>query len=108
MMGPEEKIQILRQEIERLDDRLVNLLDERARVALEVGKVKKENQIPFYNPRREREVVLRAREKSSGPFPAEALTVVFREVISGCRSLEAEMTVVYLGPAATYTHLACI
>ena len=62
-----------------------------------------------YNPQREEEILRRLElSESRGPFPDGRFLRVFREIISACRSLEAELTVAYLGPPATYTHLACI
>jgi chorismate mutase/prephenate dehydratase len=61
-----------------------------------------------YNPQREEEILNRLESQNPGPFPLRAISPVFREIISACRSLEAELTVAYLGPPATHTHLACI
>lgn len=104
----DERIQALRKEIDLLDQRILALLNERAGKAQEVGRVKSALKIPPYNPQREEEVLRRLEMENPGPFPQRSIAPVFREIISGCRSLEAEMTVVYLGPAATYTHLACL
>lgn len=107
-MGPEEAIKLLRQRIETIDRRILSLLNERAEVAMEVGKVKSEGKIAPYNSKREEEILSSLNSQSSGPFPKGAISPVFREIISACRSLETELTVVYLGPPATHTHLACI
>jgi len=107
-MEAEEKIRLLRQKIDSLDQEILRLLNERAEVALEVGKVKSGSRIVPYNPQREEEILRRLESSSQGSFPGRAIFRVFREVISACRSLEAELTIAYLGPPATYTHLACI
>jgi len=107
-MEAEEKIRLLRQKIDSLDQEILRLLNERAEVALEVGKVKSGSRIVPYNPQREEGILRRLESSSQGSFPGRAISRVFREVISACRSLEAELTVAYLGPPATYTHLACI
>ena len=62
----------------------------------------------FYAPQREEEVLGRLSQRSSGPFPRRAIGPVYREIISACRSLQTELTVAYLGPPATHTHLASI
>ena len=105
-MTAEEKIRDVRQKIERLDEKILQLLNERARIVQEVGRVKAENNMDPYVPQREEQILQRLRLTNSGPFPEHAIPPVFREIISACRSLETELTVVYLGPAGTHTHLA--
>jgi chorismate mutase/prephenate dehydratase len=107
-METESRLKFFRQQIDSLDMQILNLLNERARVTLEVGRLKSDSRIAAYNPQREEEILQRLNSQSSGPFPQRAISPVFREIISACRSLEAELTVVYLGPPATYTHLACL
>ena len=103
-----EKIQSLRKEIEAVDDEILKLLNHRAKIVQEVGKVKSEIKMDYYSPRREEEILERLGAKSSGPFPRWAIQSVFREIISACRALEAELTVVFFGPPATFSHVACI
>jgi chorismate mutase / prephenate dehydratase len=103
-----ETINSLRKKIGAVDDEILRLLNDRARIVQEVGKIKSEAHIDYYSPRREEEILLRLRETSSGPFPGWAIRSVFREIISSCRALEAELKVAYLGPPATFSHLACI
>jgi chorismate mutase / prephenate dehydratase len=103
-----EKIQSLRQKIEAVDDEILRLLNHRAQIVEEVGKVKSEIKMDYYSPRREEEILQRLGTKSSGPFPRWAIPSVFREIISACRALEAELTVAFFGPPATFSHVACI
>lgn len=107
-MENEEKVQTLRQKIDALDREILRLLNERAEIAIRVGEAKKETQGDFYNPQREEEVIRHLSSMNSGPFPCRAISPVFREIISACRSLEVELAVAYLGPEATYTHQACM
>jgi len=107
-MEGNERIATLRQKIDSLDEKILDLLNERAKVAQEMGRVKTENNRIPYDPKREEEILDRLRGINPGPFPPGAVSIVFREIISACRSLEKELTVVYLGPAATHTHLACL
>jgi len=107
-MKPEDRIKSLRQKIDSLDGHILTLLNERAKIALEVGKLKSESRMDPYNPQREGEILNRLESQNPGPFPLRAISPVFREIISACRSLEAELAVAYLGPPATHTHLACI
>jgi len=107
-MADEDRIQSLRQEIDSLDDQILNLLNRRAQVALEVGRIKSELNRDPYHPQREEEILRRLESRNIGPFPQKGLASVFREIISACRSLEMDLTVAYLGPPATHTHQACI
>jgi chorismate mutase/prephenate dehydratase len=104
----EDQLKFLRQKIDSLDEQILHLLNQRAEVALEVGRVKSETRRDPYNPQREEEILKRLASQNSGPFPQKAVSSVFQEIISACRSLEVELTVVYLGPPATHTHLAAI
>lgn len=106
-MEIEERIHSLRQKIETIDGQILRLLNERAEIVLEVGKGKLEGKMDSYDPQREEEILRALILQNDGPFPKQAIGPVFREVISACRSLETEITVAYLGPPATHTHLAC-
>jgi len=108
MMESEEKIKTLRKKIDGLDEKILRLLNERAEAVLRVGKVKKKSEKSYYNPGREKEILQRLGERNPGPFPRRTITAVFREIISACRALEAELTVAYFGPPATFSHMACI
>ena len=100
------KLPELRQAIDALDDELVSLLNERARLVKEVGTLKAQLKQPFYVPERERQILERLQQANSGPFPTEALRPVFSEIISACLSLEHPLRVAFLGPEATFTHMA--
>jgi len=106
-MNTGERIKSLRQRIEILDRQMLHLLNERAEVVMEVGQEKSQGKMDSYDPQREEEIVRSLVLQNNGPFPKQAVAPVFREIISACRSLETEMTVAYLGPPATHTHLAC-
>jgi chorismate mutase / prephenate dehydratase len=96
----------LRNGIDAIDDRLLELLNDRARLVAAVADLKEQLAVPFYVPSREREIVERLSLKNPGPFPTEALRPVLQEIFSACLSLEKTVKVAYLGPEATYTHLA--
>jgi chorismate mutase/prephenate dehydratase len=103
-----EKMASLRREIGRLDDEILRLLNHRAQIVLEVGRVKSALKMDYYSPRREEQILRRLTAESSGPFPQRAVPSVFREIISACRSLESELTVSFFGPPATFSHMASI
>lgn len=104
----EKKLQELRQEIDSLDDRILELLNQRAEVVVAVGKTKDESQGVYYVPSREKAIFERLIAKNDGPFPNEGIRRVFREIISASLSLEQPLKVAFLGPQATYTHVAAM
>ena len=99
-------IEQLRAAIDGIDDRILELLNERARVVIDVGRLKAGTNMAFHVPGRERQIYERLSVRNPGPFPNDALRSVYREVISACLSLESPMKVAFLGPKATFSHLA--
>lgn len=95
----------LRRQIDALDDRILALLNERARLAQAIGQLKRGS---VYRPEREAQVVRRLQAANPGPLPAEAVERLFREIMSACRALEQPLTVAYLGPAGTFSEAAAI
>jgi chorismate mutase/prephenate dehydratase len=104
--APEGPIAALRRRIDALDEELVRVLDDRARVAAEIGRIKQGGGQAYYSPTREREVIARVRALSSGAFPRPALEVIFREVMSASRALLAPTRVAFLGAPGGVAHLA--
>lgn len=94
----------LRRDIDRLDDELVRLLNQRAALAQRVGSLKQG--APAYRPEREAEILRRVSQPSGGPLPGARVAAVFREVISACRALEEPIRVTYLGPEGTFSEQA--
>ena len=104
----EKKLQDLRQQIDGLDDQILDLLNRRAEVVVEVGKTKDGSQGVYYVPSREKAIFERLITHNAGPFPDEGIRRVFREIISASLSLEQPLKVAFLGPQATYTHVAAM
>jgi chorismate mutase/prephenate dehydratase len=100
------KLEILREKIKSKDKEVVRLLNERAQISVQIGKVKGEGGIQVYDPSQEAKVHDYLRELNSGPLPQKALTTIFREIISASRDLQKPMTIAFLGPEATFSHLA--
>jgi chorismate mutase/prephenate dehydratase len=100
------KLEALRRRIDEIDSDILRKLNERARVVLEVGALKRATGAPIYSPEREQQIVERLGGENDGPFPEEGLAPVFREIVSATRSLEGELPVAYFGPEGTFTHLA--
>ncbi|MGH7962830.1 MAG: prephenate dehydratase, partial [Candidatus Binatia bacterium] len=96
----------LREQIDRLDGQILALLNRRARLARRIGQAKRQDGAGVYVPERERQVLARLAKLNQGPLPAEAVRAIYREIISASRALEQPLRIAYLGPEATYTHLA--
>jgi chorismate mutase/prephenate dehydratase len=98
----------LRHNIDAIDDRIMDLLNQRAHHVLDVGRLKAGEKRDFHVPSREREIYERLISHNPGPFPNEGLKSVFREIISASLALEAPMKVAFFGPKATFTHQAAL
>ena len=77
-----------RDEIDRLDEELVRLLNRRSYCALEIGRIKRELNIPIYSPNREAEVIRHVLGLNEGPLDAGAIRRLFERIIDESRSLE--------------------
>lgn len=97
-----------RAEIDRIDERVLELLNERAATVLQVGEAKRAEKAATYVPGRELDLLDRLAEGNPGPLPETAVRSIFREIISASYALERGMRVAYLGPEATYTHQAAL
>ncbi len=107
-MSEKKTLEEIRNTIDGIDDRILELLNQRAQMVIAIGTLKRGEKREFYVPSREREIYERLVNKNSGPFPNEALKSVFREIISASLSLEEQMKVAFLGPKATFTHMAAL
>ncbi len=100
----------IRQLINAIDTKLIELLDERAKLAIEAGRVKREQGRPMYDPERERALLERLEKQveaiDGARFPKASIRPVFREIISACLAVEQPLNVAVLGPAGTFTHMA--
>src|SRR5258706_10696803 len=100
----DDPLQPLRQRIDVIDSEVLKLINERARLAQDVGRIKQAAGTPMYRPEREATVLRRLRAANAGPLADENIDAVFAAVISACRALERPLNVAYLGPAGTVFH----
>ncbi len=101
----------LRGQIDKLDLQILKLINERAGLAAEIGRLKTDHGTEVFSPAREEEVlknVQEAHEKGKGPLDFETVRAVFREIMSGSRALQKVLKVAYLGPEYSYSYLAAI
>ncbi|QQR80366.1 MAG: prephenate dehydratase [Deltaproteobacteria bacterium] len=97
-----------REEVDAIDQKILNLLNQRAQVVLKIGDLKKQSSQEVFAPVREKSLIDNLTQKNPGPFPTHALRAVFGEILSASRVLQSPIKVAYLGPEATFTHLAAL
>lgn len=95
----------LREKIDHVDGQLLRLLNRRARLARQIGE-RKGGTGPVYVPSREHAILARLTALNGGPLPDEAVAAIYREIISASRALETPLRIAYLGPQASYAHMA--
>jgi chorismate mutase/prephenate dehydratase len=106
MSTEEQRLAPLREKIDSLDAKILDLLSQRAKAAQEVGHIKGGFSTPVFRPERERQVVAKLQEINQGPLLPDGIAAIWREVMSACRALEARQTIAYLGPAGTFSEQA--
>ena len=102
----EELIQKLRLQIDDLDTEIIQLIQKRASIAQEIGKIKKQTKTAVYRPDREKIVYEKIKTQSKGPLSNEVLQNIYREIMSGMISLEKDICVGYLGPIGSFSNQA--
>jgi len=103
-----KELEKFRKEIDEIDTEILNLLNNRAHIVIEIAHIKRNERARFYSPEREREILERIMTLNKGPFPNDTLKVIYREILSASLSLEEPLKVSCLGPLATFTHLAAL
>lgn len=96
----------VRSRIDEIDNTILDLLQERLGHAKEIGKLKDEGNRAKWDPFRERQIYERLLDRNDKIFPEDALRSIFHEIITTCRLSQRKAEVAYLGPEATFTHLA--
>jgi chorismate mutase/prephenate dehydratase len=94
--------------VDRIDRKLVALLNDRAAMIEQIGKVKRAKGVPIYAPHREAEVLEKVLKANRGPLPARTIEAVYRELMSGSFALEKPLAIGFLGPPGSYSHLAAV
>lgn len=102
-------LETLRKKIDALDEKILALLNDRANIAVEVGKFKiKTQDTTFYKPEREKEVISNVLSHNEGPLTNEQLAHIFKSIMSSCRALEQQLKIGYLGPEGSFCHVALL
>src|SRR5438105_5741643 len=98
----------LRSQIDKLDLQILKLINTRAGLAAEIGRVKNDHGGEVFSPAREEEIFVNVLESNKGPLNDETIRAVFREIMSGSRALQKVLKVAYLGPDYSFSHLAAV
>lgn len=111
----DQNLDQLRVGIDAIDKQIHQLLNERAGLAQKVAEVKlaevpadRHQDVKFYRPEREAQILRNVKERNEGPLADDAVARVFREIMSSCLALEKPLTVAYLGPEGTFTQAASL
>jgi chorismate mutase/prephenate dehydratase len=98
----------LRSQIDKLDLQVLKLINERAELAAEIGRIKNDHGSEVFSPAREEEVLTNVIEANKGPLSSDTVRAIYREIMSGSRSLQKVIKVAYLGPDWSYSHIAAV
>ena len=98
----------VRSEIDRLDEQIQALINDRARLAFRVRQSKggSSNAVDLYRPEREAQVLRGVLERNQGPLSDDEMLRLFREIMSACLAQQEPLKVAYLGPEGTFTQQA--
>ena len=104
------KLEAVRTQIDAIDEQIHALINERARLAQQVGisKSRDGRTVDFYRPEREAQVLRMARARNRGPLRNEEILRLFREIMSACLAQQEPLKVAYLGPEGTFTQAAVL
>ncbi|MFZ5798831.1 MAG: prephenate dehydratase [Thermodesulfobacteriota bacterium] len=107
-MPKKQTIEDIRHRIDTIDDQILQLLKDRIDCAKRIGILKDESSRAKWDPKREREIFTRLQRDNEGIFPEKALFSIFHEIITTCRLSQKKSQVAYMGPEATFSHLAAV
>jgi chorismate mutase/prephenate dehydratase len=103
-MSSKKQLEALRDKIDEIDGKLLDLLNLRAEVALKVSELKQKKAFEIYDPVREKEVLQKIKSLNSGPLSTELVKSVFKQIISVCRAIQKPIALTVLGPKGSYSH----
>ncbi len=102
------QIHEIRKKIDNIDKKIVALISKRAELIKKIAEIKNKKRLSIYVPEREKEVYQKICKYNPGPLPDGYLKNIYREIMSASLALEKKLTIAYLGPPSTFTHLAAL
>lgn len=103
-----KRIRLLRSKIDKIDSEILTSLNERAKLSVDIGRIKYKNARPAFSPVREADVYMKAVKANKGPMPNESVKAVYREIMSASLALQNPLKIAYFGPEASFTHIAAL
>ena len=94
-----------RKKIDELDRKLAALLNERASAAIEIGRLKRNTDLPIYEPEREREVIANVQQSSQGPLAERDLAQIYERIMDVMRSIQQHEIVSDPKPSSRETEI---
>ena len=98
----------LRDQIDHIDSTILDLINQRLEIGKKVGEIKKEKGRQILDRSRERKVIEKLSRQNQGPVNKELLQYVFNVIITATREIQKPKTISFLGPKASFTHLAAL
>lgn len=104
----EKELLKLRDSIDAIDTKIVSMINDRLEISQQVGELKKEFENKVLDKSRENMIMQRLCELNAGPVSDTVLQYIFSVIMSASRELQKPLSIAYLGPEATYTHIAAM
>ncbi|MBI5417527.1 prephenate dehydratase [Candidatus Poribacteria bacterium] len=101
-------ISVLRKKVDEIDNKIIDLLNDRSNLAIDIGKIKREKSMEYYVPAREQAIFEKIQKLNKGNFPEASLKSIYREIMSATRAIQLPLKIAYFGPRATFTHMASL
>ncbi|MEY4274270.1 MAG: Chorismate mutase, partial [Bacteroidota bacterium] len=101
-----DDIKLLRNEIDKVDNAILDLLVKRMDFVERIGGIKKQNQTAIYHPDREKQIIDRLIQRPTGKLGKAAIEAIYLEIFGVSRNLELPEIISYLGPEGSFTHQA--
>lgn len=98
----------LRNQIDKIDDEILTLLDKRMGIVKEIGKLKLRSNTAIYHPKRENEIIERLINNQKNNITNKGIEAIYQEIFATSRYLELPERVAYLGPIGSFTHQVAV